>query len=289
MSQESNGLTPPGTYGFRLIVNGSIAPLPGLLPAEDGDIEVAVTARLGSAPDTIRDVQEGLVVMTTARSAAILVHRDPAAIELLLPYHATAEALVHPLLTIPLSILARWRGDITLHGGAFHHAGGTWGVLGERTAGKSSMLGVLGDRGVPIAADDLLVIDHGWVRAGPACVDLRPDLAERLPAARYIGEIGTRPRYRLDTPAAPYRTPLRGFFVLEWHDDDEPVVEPMSMAERLNVLYRQEAIALVGFAAPHKFVELVGLPMWRLRRRAEWSATPRAVDALLSAADQARA
>jgi hypothetical protein len=233
----------------------------------------------------LRDVEPDRVVMSTERAAVIAVERDPASIELILPYHATVEALVHPLITIPISIHARWRGDITLHGGAFHHAGGAWGVLGERTAGKSSMLGVLGDQGVPIAADDLLVIDDGWVRVGPSCVDLRPDVAERLPDARYIGEIGTRPRYRLDAEPAPHRTPLRGFFFLEWHEEDEPSLEPMTMAERLKVLYRQESIALIGFAEPQKFVELIGLPMWRLRRRPTWDATPRAVEVLLGAAE----
>jgi hypothetical protein len=283
---KSNGHPPSGTYGFRLIVNGSAAALPGLLAAEPSDEAVEVTARLGSGRETRRDVEPSRVVMSTERAGAIIVKRDPASVELLLPYEATAAALVHPLLTIPLSILARWRGDITLHGGAFHHAGAAWGVLGERTAGKSSMLGALGARSVPVAADDLLVIDErGWVRAGPPCVDLRPDVAKRLPDALYIGDVGTRPRYRLETPPAPHRSPLRGFFVLEWHDGDEPSLEPMTMAERVQVLYRQESIALIGFADPRKFIALIGMPMWRLRRRPRWSATPAALDTLLAAAE----
>jgi hypothetical protein len=201
------------------------------------------------------------------------------------PLPFSPEALVHPVLTIPLSILAHWRGDVTLHGGAFIHADGAWGIVGEREAGKSSMLAALAERGVPIAADDLLVVDDGWVRAGPRCVDLRPDVASHLPSARDLGVVGTRPRFRLSTPPAPARSRLRGLFVLEWHEEPEPQLVPMTTQERLFVIYRQESIALLGFAEGGKVVELLELPMWRFRRRRDWRATPAAVDRLLAAAE----
>jgi hypothetical protein len=286
---DNNGSSPSGAYGFRLVLTEPETALPDLVPLSGEEQIVTVTCRLASATTSLQRVEDHHVALLTRQGTGILVDGNRLAVELLAPVPLSGEALVHPVLTIPLSILARWRGDVTLHGGAFFHAGAAWGVIGERTAGKSSMLGVLGDRGVPIVADDLLVIDDGWARAGPRCVDLRPDVAPYLPAARDLGVVGTRPRFRLSTPAAPARAPLGGMFVLDWHDAEEAEIVPVPTWERLRILYRQEAIALLGFAEPAAFVQLLEFPMWRLRRRRDWAATPGAVERLLAAAeDQAR-
>jgi len=260
------------------------AALPDLVPLTGDVPEVTVTCRLASAIGNLDDVADSHVVLTTRGGMGTVVHRDPRAVELLTPVTLSMEALVHPLLTVPLAILARWRGDITLHGGGFVHAGAAWGLVGERTAGKSTMLAVLGDRGVPIVADDLLVIDDGWVRAGPSCVDLRPDVAVHLPSARDLGELGSRPRMRLATPPSPDRAPLRGLFVLEWHDDAEPELVAMTTWERIQLIHRQEAIGLLGAAEPGKVMDLLEVPMWRFRRKRQWGGTPAAVEALLAAA-----
>lgn len=280
-----NGRPPSGAYGFRLILAGSEVVLPDLVGVSDETPAVEVDVRLASIVTSEQRVEADRVALLTRGGTGILVRRDPPEVAILAPLEITAEALVHPVLTIPLSILARWRGDVALHGGAFHHAGATWGVIGERTAGKSSMLGLLGDRGVPIVGDDLLVIDDdGWVRAGPRCVDLRPDVAPHMPAARDLGVVGSRPRHRLSTPAAPARSRLSGIFVLEWHDAPEPALTSIAMAERLRLLYRHESIALMGFAPPGRVLDLLGVPMWRLARRRDWGATDAAVAGLLEAA-----
>jgi hypothetical protein len=280
-----NGSNPSGAYGFRLVLEGEPARLPDLVRVSDEGETVEVTQRLGTAVHSSREVRDDQVTMSTRGGSLITVRRQPAAVDLLAPVSLTPEALVHPMLTAPFSMLARWRGDVTLHGGAFVRAGGAWAVVGERTAGKSSLLGVLAAQGIPIAADDLLAIDDGWLRAGPSCVDLRPDVAERIPAARDLGVVGNRPRFRLAAQAAPARSRLLGSIVLEWHDRDEPELEEVPTVERLRVLYRQEAIALLGFAEPAKFMDLVGLPMLRLRRRRSWDSTAAAVERLLAVVD----
>ncbi len=280
-----NASTPLGAYGFRLVLPDVLAPLPDLVGISYEEPAVIVDVRLASAIRSEQEVDGGQVRLLTEKGTGIVVDRDPAHVEIVAPVPLSGEALVHPVLTVPLSVLARWRGDVTLHGGAFFHAGAAWGLIGERTAGKSSMLGVLGDRGIPIVTDDLLVIDDGWVRAGPQCVDLRPDVAQHIPAAKDLGVVGSRPRHRLSTPAAPARARLGGMFVLEWHDDPEPLVEPMPMDQKLKLLYKQESIALMGFAPPGQVLELLGTPMWRFRRRKDWSQTERAVAGLLAAAE----
>ena len=285
---QSNGSGASGAYGFRLVLRDAPDGLPDLVAHSEADPEVVVSLHLAAAIETAQRVDDDHVALLTERGTGILVDREPPAVQIVAPVDVSPEALVHPVLTIPLSILCRWRGDVTLHGGAFFHAGAAWGVLGTRTVGKSTMLGALGSRGVPILADDLIVIDDGWIRAGPRCVDLRPDVAAHLPAARDLGVVGTRPRFRLSTPAAPARSRLGGLFVLEWHDEPVPEVVPMSTSERLQLIYRQESIALLGFAPGPKVVDLLELPMWRFRRRRDWAATPVAVEQLLAAAEAAR-
>ena len=83
--------------------------------------------------------------------------------------------------------------------------------------------------------------------------------------------------------AGSARVPLRGFFLLDWHDDPGIVLQPLSTQERLQWLYRQEYIRLVGFADPGKMVPLIALPAWRLTRPRDWDITERAVDRVLEA------
>lgn len=254
----------------------------------DGAEEVAVTWRRASSVTTAGELGKDRIVLADRHGSALRMRREPADVVLDIPDAISARALVHPILAVPLSLLARWRGYVTLHAGAFH-ANGAWGVLGDRTAGKSSMLAALAARGVPIVSDDLLVIHEGFALAGPRCVDLRPDVTERFPSADSLGVVGGRPRFRLSTPPAPARTPLRGFFVLEWTASRTPELAPIGMQDRLKLLYGQEYMGLVGAADPRKIVELVGLPAWRLRRPRDWDATSGVVDRLLElTGDQAR-
>ena len=214
---------------------------------------------------------------------AVHMRRSPAEVVLDIPGGISDRALVHPLLALPLSLLARWHGHVTLHAGAFE-SNGAWAVLGDRTAGKSSMLAALADRGVPIVSDDLLVVDDGFALAGPSCVDLRPDVGARFPTAESLGIVGGRERFRLSTPAAAPRTPLRGFFQLEWTDGADVELVPVPMSERLRFLYGQEYMGVMGASDPRRLVALVGLPGWRVRRPRNWDATSAVVDQLLAAA-----
>jgi hypothetical protein len=225
------------------------------------------------------------VVTAGARGTSLLeVRRDPPAITLEFPEPTSPEALVHPLLTPPISILARWRGDLTLHAGCFHAGERAWGVVGTKEAGKSTMLANLAARGLPLMADDLLVLDEGVVRAGPSCIDLRPDVAARMPGARSLGEIGDRPRYRLTTPAAPSRARLAGFFLLGWCEGEEARLTPVPAAEALRVVYEQEYIGLMGPADPVKILDLLQVPMWRVERPRDWRFTEETLDLMLEVA-----
>ena len=244
-------------------------------------MDVALECRHAAAIIEHRQVEDDLISVREPRFSSLEVRRDPASITLEFPDRASPEALVHPLLSLPLSILARWRGDLTLHAGAFYSNDRAWAVIGDREAGKSTMLAKIAEAGCPLLADDLLVLDGNVVRAGPACIDLRPDAAERIPNARYLGEIGSRPRHRLSTAPGPARAELGGFFLLGWDEDPTVRAEPMPAGEALRVVYDQEYFGLLGPGDPQRILELLDAPMWRVARPQDWSTTDEAVDRIL--------
>jgi hypothetical protein len=275
---------PLGVYGFRLSSPQTGDPLPNLLEVDPSSPLVSVSWRHASTVRDIEEVEEDRVAYGFRGSTTYYVERDPRAIRFDIPYVPSPAALVHPLLTIGVSVLARWRGDVTLHAGAFETTTGGWGVMGAREAGKSSILASIGERGHPIVADDLLAVQSGSIWAGPTCVDLRPDTVGRFTRAVSMGIVGGRLRYRLSTVPGRAQVPLRGFFVLEWNGGSDISLEPLSTQERLQWLYRQEYIRLVGFPDPSKLLPLVALPAWRLTRPRDWAATEEAVERVLELA-----
>jgi hypothetical protein len=274
-----------GAYGFRLTYPDAAHHPPNLIELDREKPLVTVTWRHASTVHDIEEVTDDQVTYGFRGASTYHVERDPPVIRFDLPIPPLPEALVHPLLTIGISVLARWRGDVTLHAGAFETPSGGWGLMGAREAGKSSILASLVERGYPVVADDLLAVQNHTVWAGPSCVDLRPDTAGRFKGVSYMGIVGGRPRFRLAAPPGRAQVPLRGFFVLAWHDRPEITVEPLPAEDRLRWLYRQEYIRLVGHPDPAKLVPLIGLPAWRLTRPRDWSATAEAVDRVLAIAN----
>ena len=177
------------------------------------------------------------------------------------PLHVTD--LVHPCLWPAAAVFARWRGAETLHAGAFVAAGGAWAVLGERGAGKSSLLAALAITGHQILADDMLVVGERHCFAGPRCIDLRPEAAAALGIARETSTVRATQRRRLSLPAVRGRVALHGFVYLEWAD--RLAVEAIPPAEHLGVLVGHRRIAALG-ANVDVLLSLAGLPALRLSR-----------------------
>lgn len=275
-----------GAYGFRLNYPDTLdrSELVDLVPLDASVPEIRVLWRYATTIVDVEEIGADRVLYGIRGATTYDVRRDPPLVRMDFPAPVPPGALVHPLLTIGMSIHARWRGDVTLHAGAFETPAGAWGVIGAREAGKSSILASIGQRGLPIVADDLLTIEDGEVWAGPSCVDLRPDTADHFPEARYLGFVGNRPRYRLGTRHGSARVPMRGFFLLDWHAEPRVAIEPLSADLRLRSLYRQEYIRLVGYSEPTKLVPLVALPAWRVSRPRDWSATAETVDRVLAIA-----
>jgi len=278
--------SPRGAYGFRLIYPEADAGehLADLIELDTLAPAVTVTWRLASTIRDIEEIQAARVVYGRRGASTFYVERQPLSIHFDLPAPVVPGAFVHPLLTLGISVHARWRGDVTLHAGAFETPNGGWGIMGARQAGKSALLAALAERGCPIVADDLLAVLDGSAWAGPSCVDLRPDAAGRFASSYFLGMVGGRPRHRLSTPPGRVQVPLRGFFVLDWHDRLAIEAEPLQAAERLQWLYRQEYISLVGWPEPEKLLPIAVLPAWRMTRPRDWAATQEVVDRVLEVA-----
>ena len=272
-----------GAYGFRLEFAWQHEPPSDLVAVGPGAPSITVTRRDRPPERDAYEVSPDRVVVASPTNSGFVAQRDPATLALELSQPFGLELLIHPILTMPVSVFCRWRGDVTLHAGAFEVDAGAWVIAGTREAGKSTMLATLAAAGCPIVTDDLVVVQDGDVLAGPDCVDLRPDAARRFPQARSIGEVGGRERWRVSTPASASRLPLRGFFVLGWGDGPEIDVSPLPARDVLSMLFSQEYIGLMGQADPLAVLELGALPAWQVRRPRDWDGAQDVVASMLAA------
>ena len=71
------------------------------------------------------------------------------------------DVFVHPFLSTAATFFAHWDGREPFHGGAYALEFAAIAVLADREAGKSTTLAALARAGVPVMADDLVVVDDG--------------------------------------------------------------------------------------------------------------------------------
>ena len=196
-------------------------------------------------------------------AARLVLERGPVRLTVLADGRLPDADLVHPCLWPAAAVFARWRGLETLHGGAFvDDRGDAWAVLGDRGAGKSSLLAVLARAGRDVVADDLLVLDGGDCFAGPRCVDLRPDAVHEV-GLDALPFVRSTCRRRLVLGPCDGRFMLRGCVYLEW--GERVGVEPLAPGEHLGRLTGHRRIAGLG-ANVEQLMELSGLPAFVLRR-----------------------
>jgi hypothetical protein len=173
------------------------------------------------------------------------------------------DEVVHPLLSPIASVFARWDGHEALHAGAVVGRDGAWAICGPRGAGKSTALAALAMAGLPLVADDLLVVDGSDVFAGPRSIDLRPGTAGWLDAGERVREVRGGARQRLIAPGAAASTPLCGILHLEWSGESR--IKPLGLTERAQRLAPNRASGLEE-AAPQRSLALFALPAWGVSR-----------------------
>ena len=282
------GLNPDGAagravYGLRVSGLDEITELDG--PADQGDdlIPVHVCQAELPAPQlqgidgerTIRELPDNRQLhleRTTGRATFFGAALPP-------------DELAHPYLGPVAITFNRWAGREVFHAAAFVVDGRAFVILGARTAGKSTLVAGLAGRRIPILADDIVVIDHSTVYAGPRSVDLRDPLPDslpdnQLPAAR-PSRLGTRTRIGL--PPMPLRWPLGGWIFLHWHDG-APSIRPVPLPELLGRL--AGCRLLPGLPSdPTRILALCSAPAWDFNRNKSWDEFARSVETLLAAVD----
>jgi hypothetical protein len=272
-------LTADAAYGLRW--QGLAGPELSLAGACDWPV-VSVAFRHQRDLDGESDRVDGDRAVIRTPAALLRLHRAAARLEVCAPAPVPVSDVVHPALWPAAAVLARWEGRETLHAGAFTLDGrGAWAILGERGAGKSSLLAALALEGVELLADDLLVIDTRDCLAGPRCLDLRPAAAAALGIAPRTELVRCTRRRRLALPPARARYQLRGFVYLAW--GSELRIEEMAPAERFRALVEHRRLANLGADFDH-LLDLASLPAVRLARPHRWKELPEVLREITAAA-----
>jgi hypothetical protein len=267
-----------GAYGFRLEGLDGAGALLVDAPPTWPRLSI-VRAADGRRPET-ESVSEDRARLWLSGGAWAELDREAGRADVRVPEGTSDDALVHPYLAPVALVMSRWLGREGFHGGAILAGGGVWAMLGEKTAGKSTMLAWLARRGTPVMSDDVLVLEGSSAFAGPRAIDLRADAAERLGAGEPLGSIGARERWRLALEPVPSQAPLRGWISLAW--GDEVAVERLRGAERLRTLLPHRGVRLMP-SDPGALIGLTALPHLRLTRPRSWASLDDAADRLLGA------
>jgi hypothetical protein len=197
---------------------------------------------------------------------------------LIFPEMPSADAIVHPHLASTATIMNWWLGRNCFHAGAFELDGRTWGLLGDRGDGKSSSLAWLHARGVPIVTDDVLAVAGDRAFAGPRCLDLRQEAADRLGVGRYLGVVGNRERWRIDLHDVASEGTLGGWIFLDWAEST--ALTRLSPSEVLGKLVPFLAVGLLP--DPTELLRLATMPSFVWSRPRSWDSMPSAVSVLIS-------
>ncbi len=259
-----------GVYGLQIL--GLPKASQYLVPqtADAPTLEVRVHAVNRKSPEPVLTRDHAVLELSDGGSTAVL-ERGSGVVEVFVERPYADEALLHPLLSGSFVVTNWWHGRDAFHAGAFVSAEAAWVVLGDKSQGKSTTLGYLATRDVPVLSDDVVVVDHGAVLAGPAFIDLRPDAARALGVGRDLGRVGARQRSRLDTGSLAPSVPLAGWIELAW--GEELRLDPVPLADRLRVLFRNRAV-LLDPARPADFVGHAARPFFRLQRPRCWKVLP---------------
>lgn len=267
-----------GAYG--LIVQGLGPDATDLVAAPPDWQTWTVRHEYGTRPPgDWSDVLDSEQAVVAIGPGLALIRRASAATTLRLPEAPLPAALAHPYLAATGTVAARWRGDHPLHAGAFVSEGRAWGVLGDREAGKSTMMAALTQAGAPILADDLVVLRGRTALAGPRTLDLREATARALDIGESIGVVGARERWRVGLDPVPAEVPLVGFVTLAW--GDKLALDALPPARWPEVI--MAAAAVLGPPTDlQALLPLFATPVWVLTRPRGFEHLRKAADLLLA-------
>ena len=266
-----------GAYGFTV---GGIPDAGELLveaPRSWRRLDISVTT-LSASEFEAESVDDSHAVVRLRSGGWVMLDRAARRAVFAMNRPPTPAALVHPHLAAVAVVQAHWDERDSFHAGAFVADGGVWGVLGEKGAGKSSILAGLAERGVPVMTDDVLVLSEAMALAGPRSIDLRAAAAQQLSRGDPLGMIGGRERWRVSLDPVPAELPFRGWVELHW--STEVRLRAKHGSERLRTLLPHRGLRLPP-PRPERMLQLAGLPVLELHRPPEWSSHQSSIEALL--------
>jgi hypothetical protein len=233
-----------------------------------------------SAPSPSLEIGDRHAIVPLVGGGMVTVDRHPPRAIFTLGRRLTEDEIAHPYLGPIAALHGHWLGRQTFHGGAMVVGDGAWGILGRRQSGKSSLLAEAARRGIPVVADDLLVLERGNVFAGPRSLDLRRPAALHFGAGRLLGVVGQRERWRVELAPVPVSLPLAGWIVLRW--GPEWGIEPIDVSDRLVWLAASRTVK-VDVSDPAPLLRLAALPAVQLTGVKRWEVLASLFDSLLEA------
>lgn len=255
-----------GVYGFRL---EGLEPSPHMVVTVSSHAPHLVIARSQNGwsqfgtPDVVQELLDD-GHMAVFKSSDLYVFS--------LATHVSDDELLHPWIVPAICHRASELGRIVLHGGVLACDGLAIAVIGDREAGKSTLMASaararFAERGngapaVEVLADDLVVLDGDTVYAGPRCLDLRPSSAPMFPDVQ-LHPSRNDSRFRVYLPQCSGHAKLAGFVMLSWGSDlsiqQIPVVRRISLlADYMSVGRKRRDYDAV--------LELAAKPVWLLQR-----------------------
>jgi hypothetical protein len=203
----------------------------------------------------------------------MVARRGEGVIRYTLPEVPSDADLLHPYLAPGAALAWHWEGRETLHSGVFATDAGAVLLFGDKESGKSTTLAWLAENlGVTVMADDLAVIDHDQVLAGPRTIDLRSRAIEG--GEEGGARVRDGERMRISLPPAPAAAPVVASVVLAW--GPRMALTPVPLRERIAVLGAQRSYPMLA-PEPRTLLELAARPMLTLTR-------PQTLDGLAEAA-----
>lgn len=256
--------TAPGLGAYGLLLPDLAAAGDLLIPAPPGWSPWRIFRETAESTTVRTVIGDDVARLAVAPHGTLVLERDPGSSTFTTPAPLIDAELIHPHLASSAAIAARWQGRESFHAGGFVIGRRVWGVLGDREHGKSSLLAVLAEQGIPIVSDDLLVIRDGYALAGPRCIDLREGAARHLGGGgSSIGCVGTRERWRVPLGPVASELPMAGWVTLEW--GTETTIAPVPPGERFPRLLDNLTVILEP-RNPPAVLDLAAMPMVTLRR-----------------------
>jgi hypothetical protein len=259
------------------------------LDPADRPLWVDWNIRFGAIPDRL-DEADHINPWFETRGSDVLLFKFPKVGRFLL--EASGQAVLDPcpplveaevravLLGSIFGAFVYIRGMLPLHASAVRFGAGAIAFIGHSGAGKSTMAAFLVERGYPLIADDVCVVDMvradvPGVRPSFARLKLWGDSMDALGKPKRPADRDTarQEKYHLRLPAESAVLPLRALFVMEQKRSGVPELLPVTggaaMTAVMQNIFRPEFTRCLG-RNPHTFRQAAALakmvPVFRLCR-----------------------